>query len=242
MQKQWAVFFMIVTMAFWGQASAQMVIRVDSSLSRNVDKSLLTAVGMSAILPGTGQIYLEEKEWVKTYVWSDVALWSTLALAWFVQQQTLSTAQSYASRYAGIKDPPRNAKFLDIVARYRSRAGVAGQNSNPDLDEDYNQALLRSGKKVDDYYPMTDQYTWDWGNSENVSTTQHMEELSNILDHYRMSRIALQVSIGALILNRLVSIFDVLHIYRATSNASLSWNVMPVWTPERSGAQVQVGF
>jgi hypothetical protein len=98
---------------------------------------------------------------------------------------------------------------------YRSRGGPLYQNSKPDNNEDYNQALIRAGEDPNSSYPAD--WTWDWGSSDNPETTARLKTYNQMLRNYRISKIVFQVSIGALALNRVVSLLDVFHLYRATS-------------------------
>lgn len=225
-------------------APAQMVISVDSATSRNAGRSLAGAMALSAVIPGTGQYYLGEKSRLQGYVWTDAALWMVCAGSWFFGEQQLSSARSYAERYANASGVSRDADFLDLMGRYRSRGGVQYQNSSPDNDEDYNQAMIRSGQAIDAEYPDAPGYQWDWGASNDPATTAHMSHYKDMLSNYRLSRIFMQVSLGALALNRVVAMLDVLRIYRATSSTDLSRNfqVAPVLGPDRHGAQVFLGF
>ncbi len=228
----------------WGLSSAQIVISVDSMATRNKDKSLLGALAMTAVLPGSGHYYLGEKGRMRPYVWSDAAFWMVLAGSYFVGEQQLSTARDYAVRHAGATGVSRDPDLLSVIGDYRSRGGVQYQNSSPGNDEDYNQAMLRSGQAVDVVYPYAEGYIWDWGSSDDPATGEHIDEYKRLLRHYRLSRIAFQVSMGALALNRLVAMLDVLHVYRTTSATGLasSFDVLPLLSPGRQGAQVLLAF
>ncbi|HSQ41160.1 MAG TPA: hypothetical protein VLM37_02640 [Fibrobacteraceae bacterium] len=221
---------------------AEWVVSVDTSISRNHGKSLAAGLALSALVPGTGQAYLGERDRLKNYVWADVAGWSTVVISYLVGQSYLASAQSYASQYAGVVNPPRNPTFLDVMSRYRSRSGCDGQNSNPDSDESYDMAMIRAGYEVDAVYPSDASHTWDWGSSDNPESTQHMDHYGDILQRYRFSKVAFQVALGVVVLNRLVSVFDVLRIYRATASAPLTLNVVPLWSPWSAGASLQIGF
>lgn len=219
---------------------AQLVISVDTAISRNADKSLLAGMALSLVVPGMGQKYLGEDQRVKGYIWTDLVGWSTVIVSWFVGDAYLSSAQSYASRHAGVENPPKDPDFLDLMSRYRSRAGIAGQNSNPDLKDDYNMWLIRAGESVEMDYPDDASHNWDWGPSENPETSMHMREYDRILRGYRISRIVFQVSLGVVVLNRIVSMVDVLRIHRATSNRSLA--LVPTMTPNTAGADLVYAF
>lgn len=223
-------------------AFSQVVVSVDESVSKNQDKSWLLAMGASALLPGMGELYLGEQKFVRPFVWTDVALWFTAIGSYFVGERYLSSAHNYAVRYAGLTSGSKSVSMLNTVGDYRSRGGVAGQNSSPDMDEDYNQAMLRSGKKIDDDLKASVQ--WDWGSSDNPETSDHIDEFKSRMRHYRVSRIVFQVSIGALLLNRVVSMLNSIRVYRATSSKSFTERMefVPEFYDDGSGLLLNVKF
>ena len=203
-------------------AFSQIVVSVDENVYKNSDKNVFMAVGASALLPGMGELYLGEQKLVRPFVWTDLALWVAAIGSYVVGDRYVSSAHNYAVRHAGFTGN-KNVSLLNTVGAYRSRSGVFGQNSSPDMNEDYNQAMIRSGKEIDAEFSKDIQ--WDWGGSENPETTEHIEEFKSRMRHYRVSRIVFQVSVGALILNRVVSMLDAVRIYRATSTTSFSSRV-----------------
>lgn len=223
-------------------AFSQVVISVDENVSRNHDKNLFLAIGASAVLPGMGELYLGEQDMVRPFVWVDAALWVVTIGSYVIGDRYISSAHDYAVRHAGLNTKSKKISLLNTVGDYRSRGGVAGQNSSPDMNEDYNQAMIRSGKKINAEFDENIQ--WDWGSSDNPETTEHIEEYKNRLSHYRISRIVFQASIGALVLNRVVSILDAMRIYRATSSKSFveRVNFMPEFYEDGSGLSVNVKF
>lgn len=223
---------------------AQTVISVDESISRNQNKNFALSLGASLLLPGTGEYYLGEKELLKPFIWTDAALWVTTLGSYFIGEKYISSAHNYAVTHAGVSSTKKSIDFLNTVADFRSRGGVFGQNSNPDMNEDYNQAMIRAGKPVDKDYPNTVEYQWDWGSSDYPENTEHMEIYKNMLRNYRISRIVFQVSVGALILNRVVSFLDVMRIYRATSSEKITrrWDIVPQFYPDGSGAVFSLKF
>ena len=104
----------------------------------------MAALGASALLPGMGELYLGEKGLVRPFVWTDAALWLTAIGSYFIGERYVTSAHNYAVRYAGLTSDSRDVSLLNTVGDYRSRGGVAGQNSSPDMDEDYNQAMIRA--------------------------------------------------------------------------------------------------
>lgn len=203
-------------------AFSQIVVSVDQNVYKNSDKNVFLAVGASALLPGMGELYLGEQKFVRPFVWTDLALWVTAIGSYVVGDRYVTSAHNYAVRHAGFTGN-KNVSLLNAVGSYRSRSGVFGQNSSPDMNEDYNQAMIRSGKNIDEEF--SKDILWDWGSSDNPETTEHIEEFKSRMRHFRVSRIVFQVSVGALILNRVISMLDAVRIYRATSSKSFSSRV-----------------
>jgi len=222
--------------------SPALVIGVDSAIYQNADKSLARALAYSAVLPGMGEGYLGEHGRKHAFIWADALFWGTTLVSWFVGEYYMSTAQDHAVRYAGAQNPPDDLDYLQLMADYTSRSGVAGVGGSPDDEENYNQTLLRSGQDVDAQYPNTPRYSWDWGSSENPENQMRQQEYSDLLRSYRTSRIVFQAAAGALLLNRIVSMVDVLQIYRNTGMKGFAVHFVP-WTPgARVGSQALVSF
>ncbi|MBO7412580.1 MAG: hypothetical protein J6U20_02805 [Fibrobacter sp.] len=234
-------FLLLVLLAVTASFS-QIVISVDENVSRNRDKNLFLGLGASAILPGMGELYLGEQKMVRPFVWVDAALWITTISSYVIGNRYISSAHDYAVRHAGLNTNSKDVSLLNTVGDYRSRSGVDGQNSSPDMNEDYNQAMIRSGKKIDD--DIDGSIQWDWGSSDNPETTEHIDEYKSRLSHYRVSRIVFQASLGALVLNRVISVLDVMRVYRATSSKSFSERVrfLPEFAEDGSGLSVNVKF
>ena len=223
-------------------AFSQVVISVDENISKNSDKNIALAVGASALLPGMGELYLEECDMVRPFVWTDAALWVSAIGSYFIGERYISSAHDYAVRHAGLTTQSKKVSLLNTVGDYRSRGGVEGQNSSPDMDEDYNQAMIRAGKKIDE--ELSGDIQWDWGSSDNPETTKRIDEYKSRLRHFRESRIVFQVSVGALVLNRVVSILDAVRIYRNTSSRAFSERLqfVPEFYEDGSGLMVNVKF
>lgn len=223
-------------------AFSQKVISVDENVSKNSDKSWLLAMGASAVLPGMGERYLGEPQFVRPFVWTDIALWFTAIGSYVIGERYISSAHNYAVRHAGLNSSSKNVSMLNTVGDYRSRSGVNGQNSSPDMDEDYNQAMIRAGKEIDE--DLSADIQWDWGSSDNPETTEHIDEFKSRMRHYRVSRIVFQVSVGALLLNRVVSVLNTIRVYRATSSKSFTERMefVPEFYEDGSGLIMNVKF
>lgn len=233
---------LLVVLLACATAFSQVVISVDENVSRNHDKSLFLALGASAVLPGMGELYLGEKDMVRPFVWVDATLWFAAIGSYFISNRYISSAHDYAVRHADLNTNSKKVSLLNAVGRYRSRSGVSGQNTSPDMNDDYNQAMIRSQKKIDEEFDESIQ--WDWGSSDNPETSEHIDEFKNRMSHYRISKIVFQASVGALVLNRVVSVLDAMRIYRRTSSKSFSdrMQFLPEFYEDGSGLAVNVKF
>ena len=223
-------------------AYSQVVVSVDENVSKNKDKNVFLAIGASALLPGMGEMYLGEKGLVKPFLWTDLALWVTTFSSYVIGERYLTSAHDYAVRHAGLTTSSKKVSLLNTVGDFRSRSGVAGQNSSPDMDEDYNQSQLRSGKAIDEEFDESIQ--WDWGSSDNPETSDHIDEFKGRMRHYRVSRIVFQASVGALVLNRVISVLDAIRVYRKTSSKAFSERMefVPEFYDDGSGLLMNVKF
>ncbi|GBU24730.1 hypothetical protein R83H12_01365 [Fibrobacteria bacterium R8-3-H12] len=221
---------------------SQTVVSVDENLSRNRDKNIFVAVAASAVLPGAGHFYLGNNSRAAAFFWIDAALWISASTTWFYGDEQLKSARGYAVKYAGAEGAPKDINFLSLVGNYRSRGGSLYQNSNPGNDEDYNQAMLRAGREIDAEYPYEYGYIWDWGSSDNPETTERMKNYNEMLRRHRIAKIAFQVSLGAMALNRVLAILDAIRLYRQTSANFSHLQIMPVATPRQSGIFVNYEF
>ncbi|GHV16834.1 hypothetical protein AGMMS49938_17190 [Fibrobacterales bacterium] len=221
---------------------AQITISVDENLSRNREKSLAASLALSALIPGTGHFYLGESSLGSAFFWVDASLWIAAGTTYLFQNQQLDNARGYAVKYAGATGAPRDIDFLTVVGDYRSRGGSDYQNASPDNNEDYNQAMLRAGLAIDRYYPYSEGYIWDWGSSDNPENTAHISSYKEMLKRYRLSKIAFQVTLGLMALNRVLAILDALRIYKATSAEFSHLQFVPYTMPKKSGIMVNYEF
>ena len=221
---------------------SQTVVSVDENISRNSEKSLALSIAASAVLPGAGQFYLGEKSRAKAFFLVDAALWISTGTMYYYGENQLENARGYAVKYAEAEGAPKNLAFLSIIGQYRSRGGSLYQNSSPDIYDDYNQAMIRAGLDPEAEYPYERGYIWDWGSSDNPETTAHIDEYNKILRRHRIGKIAFQVSVGAMALNRVLAILDAIRIYRQTATNLSHLQITPFATPWQSGFFVNYEF
>lgn len=218
------------------------VISIDTTMSQNSDKNLLGALGLSLILPGAGEKYLNTDKRSHVFMWTDFALLGLTGISYAFGEGYLSSAQSYSVRYGGATNPKRDLNFLELMGEYESRGGHTGMNSSPEGYEDYNQSMIRKGLDIEKEYPNTETFSWDWGISDNPENQKNLNKYNKMLSNYRVSKIIFQASIGALVLNRLVSMIDVIQIHRSTANSKITLNIVPIISQTTKGGVLVMNF
>ncbi len=213
------------------------LVEIDPRQSRNRDRSLALAMLYSAALPGAGELYLREKPNAKAFLLFEAGFWASLYVAFVARESYLSSARNYASEYAGIDASGKNAAFLETMANYRS------YQEKQHRQDSYELAQILSGKRVRDYdiKPEDGNY-WDFGSSANPENTRHWNTFQSTLRYYRASKVAISFAVGALALNRLVSLANTLRVYRHTSGKGLGLNVTPEIGAESAGARLTLRF
>jgi len=191
-------------------------------------RSLGAGLGLSLLLPGAGHQWMGYGTRGRAFIWGDALLWGGLLATYSWREQAIDDARSYASRYAGARHAPRDPEFLELMADYRSRNGNSSLNSSPLTEDDYNQSLLREGRAVDEVWPNDAAHDWDWGSPENPANDRQWENYRERVRDYRTAQISLQAVVGALLLDRLLAMADLLRLHRSSGGARTAGATEPV--------------
>ncbi len=212
-------------------------IEVDANQSRNQGKSLPLALLLSATLPGSGELYLEDRGKAKTFLLMEAGFWAGLYVAWLSRESYLQSARNHASEYAGIDAGSKSEKFLETMAVFRA------YQEKQHRQDSYELAQVLSGKREQDYdiKPVEENY-WDFGSSANPENTRNWRSFQSTLHYYRASKVAMSFALGALALNRLGSLMNTLQTYKRTSAKNLGWELTPDLGPDYAGTRFTVRF
>jgi hypothetical protein len=214
-----------------------LVIEVDHRQAENSRKSLPLAMLLSAALPGAGDYYLQDKGHAKAFLLSEAGFWASLYVAFLARDSYLQSARNYASEFAGIDAGGKSSAFLETMANYRS------YREKQHRQDSYEIAQILSGKRDGAYdIAATPANDWDFGSSSNPQNTDNWRTFQSTLRYYRASKVAVSFAVGALALNRLVSLANTLHVYKRTSAKGLGMQVIPEFGPESAGTRVSLGF
>ena len=146
----------------------------------------------SLILPGAGQWGMGEKNRAKFFIGAEALLWmgyfSTNAYADVIQKNY----QAYAAVHANIEQQDKTEQYwIDIGSADNIYA--------------FNEQQLRE-RNLEAVYPESDLYYWQWDSQDNQGSYNSLR----VQEHDWERRATFIV--GALILNRIVSVIDVIRI------------------------------
>ncbi len=214
-----------------------LVIEIDPDKNKNDQKNLGLALGMSTLLPGTGEYYLHDKIWSKTFLLAEAGFWTTLFFAWQAKESYLQSARHFASVYADAQSGGRSEAYLEEIGSYRS------YQENERRQDSYEAVQILSGKRDGDYpiKPIEANY-WDFGSASSPQNTAAWRDYQDALRHHRRAKIAVSFAIGALALSRAASIVNTLHLYRSTTSFGLSAQSNPILNEKEVGWQVSFNF
>jgi hypothetical protein len=214
-----------------------LVIEVDKSQSINRHKSLPLAILCSVVLPGSGEVYLNDRGRGKAFLLAEAGFWASLYIAFISQESYLQSARNYASEFAGIDASGKSISFLNTMSNYRS------YQEKQHRQDSYELSQILSGKRDRNYeIPISPENDWDFGSSTHPQNTQNWKTFQSTLRYYRASKVAVSFAVGALALNRLASLANTLHIYKRTSAKGLSLQVIPEFGPESTGSRLSLNF
>jgi len=203
-------------------------------------RGVAVPLALSALLPGSGERLYNAHGRAAAFLTSELTLWVAFWWSYTQKERALANAYSYAARYAGASPAAKdNPALLQAIADYRSRGGVNSLSSSPHQGDDYNQEMIRSGKEIDLQWADAPEYSWDWGNTEAPENEAHWENYKEMVSSYRLYKISFQAFAGGLLLNRLLSLVDVLQLHR-TGGKQPTARILP--SGVGSGAELLITF
>lgn len=241
------VFFALALLgisAAWSQSSPNedpsgpgrdITIEVDSNQVKNQDKSLGIALLGSVLLPGAGEAYLSEKKSARAFILVEAGFWAGLFIAWQARESYLQSGRNYASEFAGANAVSMSASQLENLASYRSYSEAEHRQDSYELSQ------VLSGKR-DGTYGVSATDAWDFGSSNTPDNTAHWNQFQSVMRYYRSSNIAISFVVGALAMNRIVSLAHTLRAYHRTSGKGLGIRIDPLIGPDFSGMRLAATF
>ena len=164
----------------------------------------LDPVFKSLIIPGWGQKTLGKPKRARFYNYIESGILLTLISSSTFSNIEKKNYKAFASRHAGISSSGKDHKYWVDIGNYNSINA-------------YNDEHLRN-REIDDLYSDDNKWSWGWDLESNRKIFENKRIRSDQLELFAT------FSVGALILNHLISSIDALYLKRISSNNSLSIN------------------
>ena len=165
------------------------------------NESKLDPVIKSLIIPGWGQKSLGKPKRARLFNYIESGILITLVSSSTFSNIEKKNYKAFASRHAAISSSGKDHKYWVDIGNYNSI-------------ENYNHEHLRN-REMDDLYPDDEKWSWDWDLESNRKIFENKRIRADQLELFAT------FSIGALVLNHLVSSIDALYLKKVSSNKSL---------------------
>ncbi len=190
-------------------------------------KSAKLAMLASAALPGTGQQYLGKSK--SALAFFGVELLSIFGAVFLEKysRQLENDAHGYAAMHAGVDVRGKDDRFWTAVGKF---ADMNEYNTNLRLNRD------------NEYLYTSESMNWKWENDE-LSSEQYQKRYNDLREVSRKIHTVASVCLGAMIINRVVSIVDI----RASTKyktrrqeKNISFKITPSFSSDFSAAGIQM--
>ncbi|MBD3234195.1 MAG: hypothetical protein GF315_10785 [candidate division Zixibacteria bacterium] len=164
----------------------------EETKQKSSNKSGLKAAMLSALLPGAGEYYLDNKSRAAFFFGTEALIWGGFFAFRIYGNWLEDDYKNYAQVYAGINPEGKDDEFFDNLQFYVSR--------------DWYNTI--EGLPFGEAYPYTDDYYWHW---ESLESQDRYRDIRNSSKRaFRNS----SFMVGVALVNRLVSITDAIYLSR----------------------------
>lgn len=183
--------------------------------SEKLTKSANLAMLSSAIIPGTGQQYLNRNRSALIYIGVDLlSLFGAVFLERY-SRQLERDAHGFAALHAQVDCSSKDERFWNAVGSSKS---LNDYHDNLDLNREQDQRYKDAS------------YYWYWNSDDN------QERYNEFRDRSRKLHIVGSICIGAMIVNRIVSVVDIKAATKYKSRDAISLH--PTFSPDLTSAGV----
>tara|TARA_B110000014_G_scaffold63647_1_gene43247 strand:+ start:210 stop:845 length:636 start_codon:yes stop_codon:yes gene_type:complete len=165
-------------------------------------ESKLDPVIKSLIIPGWGQKSLGKPKRARLFNYIESGILLTLITSSTFSNIEKKNYIAFASKHAAISSSGKDHKYWVDIGNYNSIGN-------------YNDEHLRN-REMDDLYPDDKKWSWDWDLESNRTIFENKRIRADQLELFAT------FSIGALVLNHVVSSIDALYLKKVSTNKSLS--------------------
>ena len=160
----------------------------------------------SLILPGWGELKMEETKRSRVLMTADLSIFVTYLLGKNFNASYIDQYKAYGSLYADADMTGKDYSYIVNMSNYNS------------MDE-YNQDMSNR-KNYDDMYEDSN-YNWEWDSKRKRLNFNDMRESSIVSEKFA------EFAVAGLIINRVISAIDILYLTNKNSNVKLNAFVLP---------------
>jgi hypothetical protein len=146
----------------------------------------------SAILPGWGELDLNNKKRSNQFFIQEASIWITYFSLQYVSNSYESDYRAFASLHAGVDMIDKSYQYSVDIGDYNTY-------------EEFIDAKSRN-RQSDQIWPEGYGYEWSWDSEENRKDYDQMRIISGVAKKYS------KFAVGAMIANRIISVIDVLYL------------------------------
>jgi len=163
------------------------------------ERSLIAAMGLSLALPGMGHYYMDKPKSAYVYLSADFASLFGAIVFYGLADNREKGARSFAASAAMIRSAPSGEAYWRHVGEYMDATA-------------YNESIELSRGNAADLYQNPESW-WHWADKE------QQDEYNDLRQKARNFRVASSFFVGALVVNRILSIVD-LRVFRKKTLSS----------------------
>tara|TARA_Y100000589_G_C27153927_1_gene630019 strand:+ start:78 stop:692 length:615 start_codon:yes stop_codon:yes gene_type:complete len=146
----------------------------------------------SAILPGWGELDLNNKKRSNQFFIQEASIWITYFGLQYVSNSYESDYRAFASLHAGVDMIDKSYQYSVDIGDYNTY-------------EEFIDAKSRN-RQSDQIWPEGYGYEWSWDSEQNRKDYDQMRIISGVAKKYS------KFAVGAMIANRIISVIDVLYL------------------------------
>ena len=175
----------------------------------------------SLLLPGWGELSLNNKSRGQKLLAVDVILWLTVLNGKNLSKNYESDYRAFASEHAGVDWNHTDYLFAVDIGYYNKlddyNSAKARQRSL-EMETDPNGDLIREyGHSI---YPENGDFDWEWDNTTNRQSYKDMRVSSANWDKYA------NFAIAGLIINRVISVIDVIYLEKTGKSTPIQSQII----------------
>ena len=176
--------------------------------SEQAPKNPKAAAFLSILLPGLGELYAGGPRSGRFFLFTEVSLWTGMALFEHLETTRRENFKSYAAAHAGLNTVGKSDTFLEEVNAYES---INARNAH--------EQFIRGDAA--DLIEETPENAWEWDSDAARSEFRVLRRKANSARQKGL------LFVGGLLFNRFVSSINAAHIARKTLPRPMTFHFLP---------------